>query len=141
MKYQILTAALLLFLGVSSPSIGYARGSSEESLTQYSEVQLAQPRYENVVSCSSQIAISGNTVTVKGKVNCKRTSTIAITMRLQKKSGMDWETVESWVKTSTGNSMSYKDTCHVRDRGTYRLYSSFNVDGENVSCISDEKTY
>lgn len=97
--------------------------------------------FVNILTASSSISISGNTITGKAVITSRNKGDISITMILQKKVGSNWEKVTSW-STSASDAKTYSLTkSHTTlASGVYRISSSFTANGEKTTVNSSSIT-
>lgn len=100
-----------------------------------------QPRYLNAARIATALKIEGGTATAFSSVTAKRVCRIVTMMKLQKKEGTTWDTVRTWTAASDTGILDLTKTLNLTNRGTYRVYTEFDVAGEELSITSDSKTY
>lgn len=101
----------------------------------------AQPRYINAANIGATLKIEGATAYVFSTVTAKRVCRVSTMMRLQRKNGSTWETIRTWTATSDKGTLDVYETVSLTKRGTYRVYTEFDVAGEELTYTSDSKTY
>lgn len=100
-----------------------------------------QPRYVNTANIAASMRIEGSTAYAYSTVTAKRVCHVNVTMRLQRWTGSQWFTVCSWVEASDKGTKTMSKSFPLTTRGTYRVYTLFNVGGEQLSYTSVSKTY
>lgn len=102
-------------------------------------IQPVAPAYSYTYSCSSELYVSGTTLTCTSKLTgyYNITDRIEVYQYLQKKnSSNEWETIESWndVAIYKASITNYK---YSATSGTYRLKTNFRVfSGINYESIT-----
>ena len=104
-----------------------------------------EPNYDNAISATSTITISGGAATIKSTLTGKPGVTkIKCTMTLQKNSSGTWNNVQSWSKEVNATTLSFKKTYSV-SHGTYRSKAVFKVykgaSCETITKYSSQVTY
>ena len=84
--------------------------------------------------------ITGDQALMDTQIAAKKSSNLSITMKLQKKSGTTWTTVNTWSTSKEGvYSLSLSKTYTISS-GTYRLYSTVSAGDETKVLISNSQT-
>ncbi len=99
------------------------------------------PQYVNAARITADLVISGNNAHVYASAIAKRVCRVTVTMRLQRKEGTSWVTKVSWVGSSTTGSRTMGEDHTLTQRGTYRTYAIFDVDGEKLTYKSTSRVY
>ena len=100
-----------------------------------------QPRYVNTANIAASLKIEGSTAYAHCTVTAKKVCHVNVKMRLQRWTGSEWFTVCSWVEASDKGTKTITRSFPLTTRGTYRVYTLFNVGGEELSYTSVSKTY
>lgn len=136
-------AAALLILPVSS---SYAASVDMDPMTPQQAAQIGggstiDPQYIKTANITADLSITGNNAYVYAHAIAKKVCPITITMRLQRKEGDSWVTKVSWVGSSNTGDKSMGRSHTLTQRGTYRTYAIFNVDGEQLTYKSVTQVY
>lgn len=91
--------------------------------------------YVNVGNKGATINISNGTATCKATMTAKKSTSLKITMILQKKSGTAWINVETWTASKTGTSVSMVKTKAISTNSSYRIKVTFVAGGETLNQI------
>ncbi len=100
-------------------------------------------RYQYATNVLSSISISSKTATCKSTVVGQSgvATKIVITQYLQKKSGSDWNNVQSWTKTFNQASAIYTNKKSSLSSGTYRTRTVAKVySGNNYETIKQNSS-
>lgn len=143
MWMSLVLAAALLILPVSS---SYAASVDMDPMTAEQAAQIDRggaidPQYINTSIITADLSITGKNAYVYAHAIAKRVCPITITMRLQRKEGNSWVTKVSWVGSSNTGDKSMGRSHTLTQRGTYRTYAIFNVDGEELTYKSVTQVY
>lgn len=130
-------AALVLVLFLLCPA-----GVSAAETAGQGEV--VQPRAEDdsdyVVKLSISAGVASCTATVTGLAG---TSSVSITMQLQKYENEKWTSVAEWSDSAARSRLTLSES-HPVQTGTYRVYATFTVvrngSSETFSGTSEQKT-
>lgn len=95
-----------------------------------------QPLYAVIDNTTSSISISGIKATCKASVTASYSTSLKITMELQKEKSSGYETVETWTKSGTGTYLSDNQSKTINIFSTYRLKTTFTAGGESVTLYS-----
>lgn len=99
-----------------------------------------QPYYTYILSAANELEITGDQALMDTQIAAKKSSNLSITMKLQKKSGTTWTTVNTWSTSKEGvYSLSLSKTYTISS-GTYRLYSTVSAGDETKVLISNSQT-
>lgn len=109
-----------------------ARAGGEEGI---------DPQYINTSRITADLVIRGNNAHVYASAIAKRVCHVTVTMRLQRKEGNSWKTKVSWVGSSNTGDKTMGEDVTLTQRGTYRTYAIFNVDGEELTYKSVSQVY
>lgn len=139
---SLVLVAALLVLPVNS---SYAAGGNLEQI----EAQRAQiggggtvdPQYVKTLTLTADLIVRGSNAHAYASVTAKKVCHVSIVMRLQRKEGNSWVTKVSWVGASDTGSKAMGKDFTLTQRGTYRTYALFNVDGEELSYKSATQVY
>jgi len=97
--------------------------------------------YVKAKSALVSLGISGGTADCVTNVRLISKGNISISMKLQKKSGSSWQTVKTWSKSGTDVLLlKLSKSCSV-SKGTYRVHTVINADGEKITKNTSSKTY
>lgn len=106
-----------------------------------SDLEFVPYRYSKTRSIKASLSITAGIATCGGRLSPSDEYNCTLTVTLYKKNGNNWDFIQSWAESATGGmSASVSETRKV-DRGTYKVVSVGNVDGENVRVESAEKAY
>lgn len=118
MKKRIISIILAFVICFSVCSLGlsaFAAGAD-------APVDGGEPtRYSVIDMKSSSITISGVTADCKGYVRARYSTSLKITLELQKLSSGAYSTVKTWSGTKTGLSLSVSGSRIINILSTYRL--------------------
>lgn len=140
---SLVLMAALLILPVSS---SYAASVDMDPINAKRAAQIGggstiDPQYIKTATITADLDITGNSAYAYASAIAKKVCTITVTMRLQRKEGNSWVTKVSWVGSSnTGDKTMGRDYT-LTQRGTYRTYAIFNVDGEQLTYKSVTQVY
>ncbi len=90
-------------------------------------------RFTTISSANAQISKSGLTVTCNATLKAKYSTSLKITMVLQKNSSGSWSDVKTWTKTGSGTSLSAEESRVINILYTYRLKVTFKADSETYT--------
>lgn len=135
--------AILLALIVACAGIGHSVVFAAEPQLSTPETEQVELRYTHIMSCSSDLKISKGSAAILAMYSGKSSfEKVTMTVRLQKKINGTWLTQSQWSKTSTAMSSTF-NTAYTVSKGTYRVYTTFNVNGgdEIVTATSATVVY
>ena len=91
-------------------------------------------RYSTIQTTSSSITISGVTATCVAALKAQYSTTLKITMSLQKKnSSGTYETVKTWTDSKTGTTLNLGGSKVINPLKTYRIKVSFTAGNETFT--------
>lgn len=99
------------------------------------------PQYINAAGITADLVIEGNSAYVYASAVAKRVCHINVKMRLQHKEDGQWKTKVSWVESSDTGSKTMGKYKTLTERGLYRTYAVFDVDGEELTYTSVTQRY
>ncbi len=140
MKRKLLMIMALAGMLAVTPSSSALAAAPAQTAQVGSENEV-QPRYVNTANIAASLKIVGSTAYAYSTVTAKRACHISTIMRLQRWTGSEWFTVCSWVAGTDIGSMTMERSFALTTRGTYRIYTLFNVGGEQLTYTSVSKTY
>ncbi len=141
MKRKLLMTMVMASVLAAMPVGSVVAATVPVQTTQTRVAEGLQPRYENTINISANLAIEGNTAYAVSSVTAKKVCKISVVMRLQRKEGTSWNTIYSWIGSSTNGTKVMERSYTLKERGTYRVYTSFDVAGEQLTFTSPTKTY
>ena len=104
------------------------------------EAMIIQPFYEDTRRVSVNLKLSDSIATAVTRVDTLKKCGIAITMKLQKKSGKYWLTIKMWEKNkSNAVSLEVSQNYNVA-KGTYRVQSVIASGADTITKTSPTKT-
>ena len=113
MKRKLLMTMVMASVLAAMPVGSVVAATVPVQTTQTRVAEGLQPRYENTINISANLAIEGNTAYA----------------------------VSSWIGSSTNGTKVMERSYTLKERGTYRVYTSFDVAGEQLTFTSPTKTY
>lgn len=143
MKRKISMMLAVMCLVVSMSTVSYA-AEGENAVHAKAAVNpggTAQPYYINTANIAAGLKIEGNTAYCRAEVTAKKVCFINVIMRLQKLENGSWNTKVSWIESSTTGIKNTTRTHTLTERGQYRVYLIATVAGEEVTCVSNTRTY
>lgn len=102
--------------------------------------EVVSPLLEIINNATASLAINGSTASVQSTVVTYSKCDIEITMRLRKKSGVEWVTVKTWTKSADNVRTLSMSKEYTVSSGTYKLFSTIDAGGERLTCTSPSKT-
>ena len=93
-------------------------------------------RYQVIGDHSSGIHINGITAECSAILNAKYSTTLSITMELQKLSSGSYSTIKTWTDSRTGTSIGLEGSKVVNILSSYRLKTTFTAGNETVVVFS-----
>ena len=103
--------------------------------------QLAEEVRLTPSTITADLSVTGNNAYVFASAIAKKICHVTVTMRLQRLESGSWVTKVSWVGSSNNGCMSMGRNHTLTQRGTYRTYAVFNVDGEQLTYKSATQVY
>lgn len=140
MKRKILMIMALAGMLAVTPSSGVLAAAPMQTVQVGSGDEI-QPQYENTINIAASLKIEGSTAYAHSTVTAKQACHVNVTMRLQRWTGSEWHTVCSWVEATDKGTKTITRSFALTTRGTYRVYTLFNVGGEKLTYTSVSKTY
>lgn len=140
MKRKLLMIMALAGMLAITPSSS-ALAAAPAQTAQVGSGNEVQPRYVNTANIAASLKIEGSTAYAHCTVTAKKVCHVNVKMRLQRWTGSEWFTVCSWVEASDKGTKTITRSFPLTTRGTYRVYTLFNVGGEELSYTSVSKTY
>lgn len=98
-------------------------------------------RYDKTRSITASLSISSGIATCKGNLSPTDNYNCTLSVTLYKKNGNNWDFIQSWSESAAGGARASVSETRKVDRGTYKVVSVGDVDGESVRAESAEKTY
>lgn len=143
MRRKITMMLVVMCLLVSMSTVSYAAGGDNTTHAKavVNPGETAEPYYVNTANIAAGLKIEGSTAYCRAEVTAKKVCFINIVMRLQKLENGSWNTKVSWVESSTTGIKNSTRTHTLSERGSYRVYLIATVAGEEVTCISNTRTY
>lgn len=105
------------------------------------DFEIVPYRYDKTSSITASLSISSGIATCKGKLTPADNYNCMLTVTLYKKNGNSWDFIQSWSDSATGGACASVSETRKVDRGTYKVVSVGDVDGESVRVECSEKTY
>ncbi len=140
-KIAMMLAVMCLLVSMSTVSYAAEGESVASAEAAVSSGGVAVPYYINTANIAAGLRIEGSTAYCRAEVTAKKVCNVNVAMRLQKLEGGSWVTKHSWVGSSTTGIKNMTQTNTLWQRGTYRVYLIANVAGEEVTCVSNTRTY
>lgn len=143
MRRKIAMILAVMCLLVSMSTVSYAAGGESVASAEaaVSSGGTAVPYYINIANIAAGLKIEGNTAYCLAEVTAKKVSNVNVAMRLQKLEGGSWVTKHSWVGSSAAGYLDLSRSTTLYQKGSYRVYVIATVGGEEVTCISNTRTY
>ncbi len=138
---SLVIAVALLLLPVSSSyaaSGNMGRTGAQRAVGGGSTID---PQYIKTATITADLSVTGNNAYVFASAIAKKICHVTVTMRLQRLESGSWVTKVSWVGSSNNGCMSMGRNHTLTQRGTYRTYAVFNVDGEQLTYKSATQVY
>ena len=130
---MMLTLIAVLIVLVALPS-GLSEGTDENH-------QVDLSRYINVRYIKASLAISGGNAECRGSVLPVGTQSCTLIVKLYKKNGAYWNVLNTWITSAIGGNAATISRSVSVSSGTYKVVSTGNVDGENVTATSETINY
>lgn len=140
-KISMMLAVICLVASMSTVCYAADGGNATHAKAAVNPGGTAQPYYVNIANITAGLRIEGNTAYCLAEVTAKKVCTVRIVMRLQKLEGGVWNTKVSWIQSSTTGIVNTTETYTLRERGSYRVRLTATVGSEEVSCVSNTRTY
>ncbi len=141
MKRKLLMTMVMAGVLAAMPVCSVTAAAVPVRATQTREGNAIEPKYLNTAHIVANLLIEGNTAYAASSVTAKKVCKISVVMRLQRKEGTSWNTIYSWIGSSTNGTKSMDGSYTLKERGTYRVYTSFDVGGEQLTYTSPTRTY
>ena len=141
MRKLVLVLVGLVMIGSSFQSL--AAEQTMRDVSRANEEEMISPQSVDEPSKNAKLIWSGknNSITAYTKISVMKTSNISITMKLQKLSGKAWSPVNTWTGTCRGTVGLLEKPYTLTASGTYRVYATFQVDGQTYTATSNEIKY
>ncbi len=140
-KIAMMLAVMCLLVSMSTVSYAAEGESVASAEAAVSSGGTAVPYYINIANIAAGLRIEGNTAYCLAEVTAKKVSNVHVTMRLQKLEGGSWVTKVSWLLSSTTGIVNETRSTTLYQKGSYRVYLIATVGGEEVTCVSNTRTY
>ncbi len=138
---SLIIAAALLILPVSSSYAASGNMGRTGAQRAVGVGSMIDPQYEKTLTLTADLSVKGSSAYAYASVTAKKICPITVTMRLQRLEGGSWVTKVSWVGSSNTGSKAMGRDYTLTQRGTYRTYAVFNVDGEQLTYKSATQVY
>ena len=124
-KYFVkLLAVLMVIIAVlSACSVAFAGEENDEPGDRYSVIGVV----------SGSLTIRGLTATCTGRVSAQYSTTLKITLELQKKKSGTYTTIKTWTSSTTSTSHLLQGQRTINPLSTYRLKATFKAGSESTT--------
>lgn len=129
------TIAIIILLAVSSSMFSVCFMSSAKNIEAPIK-EITIDRYQVIATHTSGINIIGLSAECNASMGAQYSTSLSITMELQKLSSGSYSTIKTWTKSKTGTSIELEGSKVVNILNSYRLKTTFTAGNETVVVFS-----
>ena len=130
-KITAIFMTLVVAFSIATFSVSsYAEGTNKTTNEKVVE------RYQVIFDHTSGINIIGLSAECNASMGAQYSTSLSITMELQKLSSGSYSTIKTWTKSKTGTSLELEGSRLINVLSTYRLKTTFTAGNETVVVYS-----
>lgn len=128
---SIISILLIIILFINSTIIPVsALDTFEENTSVVSEVM---PRFTTIANLTTAFSINGVNSTSTATLISQISTNLKIVIELQKKKSGTYETIETWTKTGTGDTLVLEKTRLINVLSDYRIRVTYTAGSESTT--------
>ncbi|MBR0541657.1 MAG: hypothetical protein IJK26_05555 [Clostridia bacterium] len=133
MKLKIFALIMTLVVVFSVYSLSISSFAEEPNTNTDERIN---ERYQVIFNHTSGINIIGLSAECNASMGAQYSTSLSITMELQKLSSGSYSTIKTWTKSKTGTSIELEESKVVNILNSYRLKTTFTAGNETVVVFS-----